>query len=77
LLIGYGILDGHHLPVSSQGKSFHLLLGISDAIPGDRLPASSQVKNVNVLLVRGDGIYGSSPPYIFSRENCEPVIGKR
>jgi hypothetical protein len=41
------------------------------------LPPSSQGKNVNLLLVRGDGIYGSSPPYIFSRENCEPVIGKR
>ncbi|MFL0604092.1 hypothetical protein [Cylindrospermopsis raciborskii] len=48
------------------------------ALPtGDHLTTSSQGKNVNVLLVRGDGIYGSSPPYIFSRENCEPVIGKK
>ncbi|QNP31324.1 hypothetical protein [Cylindrospermopsis curvispora] len=52
---------------------------------GDHLPASSQGKNVNVLLLRGDGISGRlrSTPCgrsrltIFSRENCQPVIGKR
>jgi hypothetical protein len=60
------------------GDRAALPVGSREALPaGDRLPASSQGKNVNVLLVRGDGIYGSSPPYIFSRENCEPVIGKK
>ncbi|MCH4903517.1 hypothetical protein GSN00_03770 [Cylindrospermopsis raciborskii CHAB3438] len=52
---------------------------------GDHLPASSQGKNVNVLLGIGDGISGRSHRTpcgrsrltIFSRENCQPVIGKR
>ncbi|MBU6346835.1 MAG: hypothetical protein KGR70_16420 [Cyanobacteria bacterium REEB494] len=44
---------------------------------GHRTSDSSQGKMVNVLLGIGDRICGSSPPCIFSRENREPVIGKK
>jgi len=54
------------------------LVGDREALPtGDHLPASSQGKTVNLLLGMGAVNGGCSLPYIFPRENCEPVIGKR
>jgi hypothetical protein len=50
------------------------LVGDREALhTGDHLPASSQGKTVNLLLGMGAGNGGRSLPYIFPRENCEPV----
>jgi hypothetical protein len=60
------------------GDCVALPTGAREALPaGDRTLDSSQGKMVNVLLGIGDRICGSSPPCIFSRENCERVIGSR
>jgi len=58
------------------GDCAALPAGARAALPtGDHLTTSSQGKNVNVLLGISDGNSGSSSPRIFSRENCESVIG--
>ena len=60
--------------------------GDRETLPaGDRTSDSSQGKTVNLLLGVSDQIgrrshcipNGRSPPCIFSRENREPVIGKK
>jgi len=73
------------LPLSSQGKTLNLLLGIGDGISDGHALSSSQGKMVNLLLGISDEIgrrsrgipYGSSHLSIFAREIFEPVIGKR
>jgi hypothetical protein len=68
------------------GDCVALPTGAREALPtGDHLTTSSQGKNVNLLLGMGDGNsgrlrstpYRRSSPRIFSRENREPVIGKK
>jgi len=59
ILMGDRILYSHkcdHLPLSSQGKTLNLLLGIGDGISDGHALSSSQGKMVNLLLGISDEI---------------------